>query len=47
MPSESRLFLSLSLIWIVSRATLLASDSKEGMAATGWGPRGRAPRFLE
>lgn len=46
MPSDSRLFLSLSLIWIVSRATLLASDSKEGITAKGWGPKGRALRFL-
>lgn len=46
-PSESLLFLSLSLIWVVSRATLLASDSSEGRYSRGWGPWDRAPRFPE
>lgn len=45
-PSESLLFLSLSLIWMVSRATLLASDSSEARGTGGCGPRDRAPRFL-
>lgn len=45
-PSESLLFLSLSLIWVVSRAALLASDSSEGSGTRGWGPRDRVPRFL-
>lgn len=36
-PSESLLSLSLSLIWVVSRATLLASDSSEGSGTSGVG----------
>lgn len=43
-PSESLLFLSLSLIWVVSRATLLASDSREEKGARGLDPRDRAAR---
>lgn len=45
-PSDSLLFLSLSLIWVVSRATLLASDFGDGWGTRGWGPRDGAPRFL-
>lgn len=45
-PSESLLFLSLSLIWVVSRATLLASDSSKGRGPRGWGRRDRSPGIL-
>ena len=34
------------MIWVVSRATLLASDFSEGSGTSGWGPRDRATRFL-
>lgn len=45
-PSEILLFLSLSLSWVVSRATLLASDSSEVRGTRGCRLRDRAPRFL-
>lgn len=45
-PSESLLFLSLSLIWVVSRATLLTSDSREEKGAGGLDPRDKVARLL-